>query len=138
MYNNLNGGYGSYMPNYQNGYMNSNQTTFVPNKILGVNYASEEEMRSYMLNPNTQIIALDKEQPFIYIKTADNLGRSTFTKCKYSEVKDEAENANAYLTKDDLKNMATRQELQELQNKIEAMLQKVNGGVKRERNNADV
>lgn len=141
MYNNFSGGYGNYVaPNYQGAYMNSNQTAFVPNKILGVNYASEEEMRGYMLNPNSQILALDKEQPFFYIKTADNLGRSTFTKCKYEEVKEDGAISVAYLTKEDIKDMATRDELQDLQKKLEAILQRINGGVKREqqRNNSDV
>lgn len=106
----------------------------VQQKIMGFNYASEDEIKGHFLSPNTQILALDKEQPFLYIKTADNLGRSTFTKYKYEEIKDVdiIVQKTEYLTKEDVKDLASKGELKALQDKLEAVLAKINGGVKNE------
>lgn len=84
-------------------------------------YASEEEIRAYILQPNNQIMAIDREKPFFYIKSADNLGRSTMSKYKFEEVRENAEipPKNDYLTKEDLKGFALKSDVEELKKLIE-------------------
>lgn len=93
MYNNYFGNLGaqyptnSYNPNFQQ-------------KVQNVNYASEEEINAYILQPNAQIMAIDREKQVFYIKTADALGRSTVSKYKFEEIQNNVEKVE-YLTKKD-------------------------------------
>lgn len=73
-------------------------------KINNILYASEDEIKGYILQPNGQIWAIDREKPVFYIKTADNLGRSIVKKYGFTEIDDnEPKMPNPeYLTKQDL------------------------------------
>lgn len=92
-----------------------------PQKLSAISYASEEEVRGYFLSPNSQVFALDKEKPFFYIKTADNLGRSTLTKYKFEEL---AENAPVeapqpeYITKGDIEALTKELDMLKLRYKM--------------------
>ena len=91
-------------------------------KQIGLQYGTEDEIRAYILQPNTQIMALDREKPIFYIKSADNLGRSVLTKYKYEEIVDKPiePNVNAdYLTKDDVKEFVSKADLLELKTLLE-------------------
>lgn len=132
-------GYGGYNPQTYLGAYQQPQMQ-VQQKSIGLNYATEEEIKGYFLSPNAQIFALDKEKPFFYIKTADNLGRSTFTKYKYEQVQDnEVEQKPDYLTKQDLEGLASKEELQALReqyNQLEArFLRPKTGGSQNEQSN---
>ena len=88
-----------------------------------VQYAAEDEIKAYVLMPNTQMLALDKEKPIFYIKTADGAGRSTLVVYEYKKVGD-APVARAdtveYATKSDLAEYATKQDIAELRSIIES------------------
>lgn len=94
-------------------------------KYSAVTYASEEEIKGYILQPNTQAWAIDRERPFFYIKTADNLGRSTLTKYKFEEFT-EAEQATLkteYLTKGDIAGLAN--DLETLKTRFKTLEEKI-------------
>lgn len=92
----------------------------------GIQYASELEIQGYLLSPNMQIMALDREKPILYIKSADNLGRSVLTKYKFEQIVDtpavpEDKKAD-YLTKADLQEFVSKADLQEFKTSIEEKL----------------
>ena len=124
-----NQGYG--YNSYQQPMYNLFQQPQVQQKIMGFNYASEDEIKGYFLSPNTQ---------FFYIKTADSLGRSTFTKYKFEQVIDDAEERKPdYLTKQDLEGLASKEELQALREQYKQLearfLRPKTGGIEHEQPN---
>lgn len=93
----------------------------------GIQYASELEIQGYLLSPNMQIMALDREKPILYIKSADNLGRSVLTKYKFEQIADTpvqpVEQPKVdYLTKADLQEFVSKADLQEFKTAIEEKL----------------
>ena len=104
-YNGLNSGsYGQNMypqTNYQ-------QTSYVPNnanyglKNYGLQFATRAEMDGLILPPGAQVMALRKEGDLFYIKSADNLGRSTLKEYTYKETEQQAieQPKQEYVTKD--------------------------------------
>lgn len=92
----------------------------------GIQYASELEIQGYLLSPGMQIMSLDREKPILYIKSADNLGRSVLSKFKLEQIVDNpavAENEKAdYLTKADLQEFVSKADLQEFKASIEEKL----------------
>ena len=127
MYNNGFGG-NQFAPNnygMQN-FTPRQQFSYPQEKMSGLSYASEDEVRGYFLNPNTQIFAIDKEKPVFYIKTADNLGRSTVTKYRFEQIFDDTlpqQPKENYLTKDDLKDIVRRNEFEELAKTLQEQYQ---------------
>lgn len=88
---------------YLQGY--AQQPFYSVQRLNNVSYASEEEVRGYFLSPNSQVFALDKEKPIFYIKTADNLGRSTLIKYRFEEFVEEEKPKPEYLTKVDIEGL---------------------------------
>lgn len=97
----------------------------INSKYSAVTYASEDEIRGYILQPNTQVWAIDREKPFFYIKTADNLGRSTLTKYKFEEFVEaiEVTPKNEYLTKNDMAGFTN--ELEALKTRFKTLEEKI-------------
>lgn len=119
MYNNILGG-NQFVPNNYgiNNLGLRQQYSYPQEKLSGLSYASEDEVRAYILQPNTQIFAIDREKPLFYIKTADNLGRSTLTKYKFEQIFDngnvDTPTKEDYVKKDELKDIVRRNELDDL------------------------
>lgn len=81
----------------------------------GITYATEEEVKAYILPPNAQMLALDREKSVFYVKSSDNLGRSMTETFKYEKVTNEPEHTKLpdnYVTKEDLSNLITRDEFE--------------------------
>lgn len=104
----------------------------------GIQYATKAEMEALMLPPSTQVWAMGKEGDVFYVKTSDELGRSTMSVFDY---KKHSENVSRetieYITKEDLKEFATKQELQNVvaqYNSIEKMLKGKDHGKDKENN----
>ena len=112
---------------YPQGYTQPYTTPYyqATQKTSAVTYASEDEIRAYILQPNTQVWAIDRERPFFYIKTADNLGRSTLTKYKFEEFVETAEATpkTEYLTKGDIAGLAT--DLETLKTRFKTLEEKI-------------
>lgn len=51
----------------------------------GIQYASKTEMEALILPPSTQVMAMGKEGDVFYVKTADELGRSTMSVFSYKK-----------------------------------------------------
>lgn len=79
----------------------------------GIQYASKSEMEGLILPPNTQVWAMGKEGDVFYVKTADELGRSTMSVFDYKKHEENVSRETVqYITRDDLKIFATKEELQ--------------------------
>ncbi len=121
----LNNYYGN--SQYPQGYTQPYTTPYLASqpKYSAVTYASEEEIKGYILQPNTQAWAIDREKPFFYIKTADNLGRSTLTKYKFEELIEtpQATPKPDYLTKGDIAGLS--KELETLKAQFKALEEKI-------------
>lgn len=143
-YNGMYGGQGLYtnnqiQPQLNNLYQNYN--TQAPAGNFGgktIIYATEDEIKAYILQPNSQIYAFDKEKPILRVKSADGIGRTTLD--TYNLVKvDENINksvSNDYLTKEEAKSFVTKEEFNKLvqqQNDIEKLLRV---GLKNEETNS--
>lgn len=86
-----------------------------------IQFFTEEEIKAYVLMPNTQMMAMDKEKPCFYIKTADAAGRSTLNIFEYKSVTESNAPADAteFAKKSDLAEYATKQDIAELRSLIE-------------------
>lgn len=91
-----------------------------------IQFFTEEEIKAYVLMPNAQIWAMDKEKPVFYVKTADNVGRSTLNVFEYKSVSETAPQTESadYAKKSDLAEYATKQDIAELRSLIEKNSQK--------------
>lgn len=105
----------------------------------GIQYATKTEMEALILPPNTQVMAMGKDGNVFYVKTADELGRSTMSIFDYvKQDENVSRETKEYLTKEDLKDFATKKELESvlMQCKDIEKLLKVGGGSgKKETNN---
>lgn len=102
---------------------NAQQQAQVQTPRSSIPFATEDEIRAYVLMPNTQILALDKEKPIMYIKTADAVGRSMVEVYEYKKIvpSDTAKSADtsAYITREELGAYATKQDISDLRAMIE-------------------
>ena len=99
------------------------------NDILKV-LISEEEIKAYILPPNSQIMALDREKPYLYIKSVDGMGRSITEIFEYKKL----DNNVSHETKEEY---ITRKEFDEFRQQckdIETLL-KVGTNGKEEKDN---
>ncbi|MCM1437801.1 MAG: hypothetical protein NC131_01125 [Roseburia sp.] len=106
--------------------------------IQGVMFASEDEAKSYILNPNSRVLLINREKGEAYLKSADGLGQTyiepyTFTKKTAEQVQAEKAtkiDTSAFVTKDAAKNFVTTDDLDKLSNKlikrIERLTDKIN------------
>ena len=101
------------MSYFNNNYYNPNNYNTTPTNYTslnntaryGITYATEEEVKAYILPPNAQMLALDREKSVFYVKSSDNLGRSMTETFKYEKVTNEPEKVKLpenYVTKEDL------------------------------------
>lgn len=51
----------------------------------GIQYATKTEMEALILPPSTQVMAMGKDGDVFYVKTADELGRSTMSVFSYKK-----------------------------------------------------
>jgi hypothetical protein len=84
-------------------------------KPMGIPYASKEEIEGYILPPNSQMFAIDRDKPLFYIKSADSLARSTMEIFEFKRYEPAKEVPSVVVenvvTKEDLKDMVTKQDL---------------------------
>lgn len=125
---NNNGNYGGFN---QNGYggINYQPPTQQTNYGLksGLQYASKAEMEALFIAPNTQVMAFGKEGDVFYIKTCDELGRSSMSVFDYKRHEDVQENVvkEEYLTKKEAENFVKTQDLDALVEKLKEIENKI-------------
>ena len=79
-------------------------------------YASEDEIRAYILPQNSQVLAMDRDKPLFYIKSTDEFGRSTMNVYKFEKITPQTQaqpqlpDMSAYATQEDFKPIIERLE----------------------------
>jgi hypothetical protein len=120
---------------------NYQQPSYQPiNPNLGAKtlpYATREEVQAQILPPNSQMIAIDSEKPYFYIKSVDSLGRPTLDVFKFEKVDESKEKLTEvnYLTKDDVKDFVSKEEFEAFMKKCDDLTRLLNnkkGGDKNE------
>ena len=100
----------NYLNNYGYGNNTSYPQSYQPQQPVqqnyglrsGLQYATKAEMEALFIAPSTQVMALGKEGDVFYIKSCDELGRSTMATFDYKKHEDQAQPKVEYLTKTDL------------------------------------
>ena len=130
-YNQNTYGFSGYNQNQTQNYLNNSYQGFTSGfQAKTPLYASEEEVKGFILPPNSQMIALDREKPYLYIKNADALGRSVTEIFEYKKLEDN-------VSRETKEEFITRKEFEEFRQQckdIETLL-KVGSNGKEETNN---
>lgn len=122
---------GNYSGFNQNGYggINYQPPTQQANYGLksGLQYASKAEMEALYIAPNTQVMAFSKDGDMFFIKTCDELGRSTMSVFDYKRHEEVKENIvkEEYLTKKDAEDFVKIQDLNILEEKLKEIENKI-------------
>lgn len=101
-------------------------------------FATEEEMKAYILPPNNQIFGLDRPNAVLRIKTADNMGNVNIEAYKLSLI-DESKpkttdvKESEYLTKKDIENLVTKDEFNSFMGQVKDIEKLLKVGGKNER-----
>lgn len=133
-YNNYNNyPYGAYYPNYGYGYNQpnnqnapqNNQGNQQPqmNQYAFVN--GIEGAKSFQLGPNQTVLLMDSDSPVCYMKSSNGVGQSTLRYFKLTEVK-ESDLRGPSMQPDKSADYVTKNEFNELSNRFEELLEKVN------------
>lgn len=121
-----------YMPQpYQNQYQNqySQQQNQSTPTLQGVQFATFDEVKSYIVPPNTRLMFMDTNEARFYIKTADHMGISTLEAFKFERLetnKPVAATTNNivlddYVKRDEMKQFATYDQLENIRKEIESL-----------------
>lgn len=119
---------------YQNYGMQPPYMGMTPQPTLRANtlqYASEEEIRAYILPQNSQILAMDREKPLFYIKSTDELGRSVMNVYKFEKITPQTQ-AQPQTSAPDLSAYATREDFKPILERLEKLERAVKNGRKKE------
>lgn len=130
--------YPSYYPNYptyQQQYQQPIQMPIqqqVPNQILAW-VQSEEDANNYPLNSGQSIFLMNQKQPYLYMKSIDQLGKVTFIKKRLVDEteRDETE-LKDYIRKEELENLISDRIREEIEKKISEISFKPTNTKKRE------
>lgn len=116
--------YQSY-PNYQQQYQQPIQPIQQPiqqpqNQILAW-VQSEEEGVNFPLNAGQSIFLMNQKEPYLYMKSVDQLGKSTFIKKRLVDESDNQENRidlKDYIKREELEDLITDRIQQEVEKKV--------------------
>lgn len=114
-------GYGGYNGYQQNLMQYQNQNSPHPNEraFQDVRFTTEQEAKGFLLNPNTNVLLIDRENRIAHIKSADGFGQSSEVLYKFEQINDN-ENAKLqapidtsdFIKKDELKDLVTKKDLE--------------------------
>ena len=154
IYNSLGYGYGNNMgvPNYNAQYMQNNGISpqmppqapisqgmtpkpYSPiSQLQGIIFATEEEVKGYLMPLSSRIMFMDKDKQVFYIKSSDSLGISnieyySFNKFNPDELKKATDTTNAtpninledYVKRDEIKALPTVEQYNDLLEQYKAM-----------------
>lgn len=112
-------------PNYQQQYQQPIQPIQQPvqqpqNQILAW-VQSEEEGVNFPLNAGQSIFLMNQKEPYLYMKSVDQLGKSTFIKKRLVDESDNQENRidlKDYIKREELEDLITDRIQQEVEKKV--------------------
>lgn len=125
---------GSYIPPVQPRPMPASQQMqqYIP-PFQDVRFVNEKEADGYIVLPNQKVLLIDVANKKMWIKWADSLGQSNTETYKFEPLEEQKQaleekpafDTSIFAQKDDIKNMATRQDLDVLKQTIEKLEKQV-------------
>lgn len=133
-YNNYSYGYG--YPQYNNNMMNYQQYNQMQENndinFYAVKYGTQKEAEPYIVPPTRSALFFNKPSGEIYIKSTDNMGNSSFVTYKQvflsdnpSETQKAVLDPKEFVRTDDLKDFATKEDVESLLLKLKELEEKV-------------
>jgi hypothetical protein len=143
MYNNpYNRSYQQYYPQYP-------QPTYQPmpqpieQKFQDIKFLNAEQIKAYIVLPNTKEMLIDKENSMAYIVSADNMGNSTIKKYSFVDLNEpkveqkqpeidlkeyvKVSDLDKFVQKTDLQTLLPIDSIKSLENKLQALESRLNG-----------
>ena len=114
-------------PNYQQQYQQPIQPVMQqpivqqPTQQILAWVQSEEEGMNFPLNAGQSIFLMNQKEPYLYMKSVDQLGKSTFIKKRLVDESDNQEpkiDLSEYIRKEELENLITNKIQKEVEKKI--------------------
>lgn len=114
-------------PNYQQQYQQPIQPVMQqpviqqPSQQILAWVQSEEEGINFPLNAGQSIFLMNQKEPYLYMKSVDQLGKSTFIKKRLVDESDNQESKidlSEYIRKEELENLITNKIQKEVEKKI--------------------
>lgn len=98
----------------------SQPTQNIQNQILAW-VASEEEGTNFPLNPGQSIFLMNQKEPYLYMKSVDQLGKTTFIKKRLideSDTPDSKVDLREYIRREELDNLITDKIQKEVEKRV--------------------
>jgi len=134
MYNTYTGYQSPYIPNYQQApQLFSNRQTQQPIPFQDVRFVTEQEANAYIVMANQRVLLIDLQQNKAWVKSADSWGQSIIEPYTFSKLNGlsgdakmgEEEPKVEYLKKEDLPNLATKDDIKNVNNEILAIKKQI-------------
>lgn len=118
-------------PNYQQQYQQPIQPmqpvaqppVSIPKQVLDW-VVSEDEGLNYPLNPGQSIFLMNQKEPYLYMKSIDQLGKPTFIKKRLVDETDNQESKvdlSGYIRREEIENIISNKIQKEIEKKISEM-----------------
>lgn len=142
MYNNpYNRSYQQYYPQYPQYQQPAYQPMQAPmeQKFQDIKFLNAEQIKAYIVLPNTKEMLIDKENSMAYIVSADNMGNSTIKKYSFVDLNEEEKQTkldmsdyvktsdlDKFVQKADLQTLLPIDSIKSLENKLQVLESQLN------------
>lgn len=144
MYNNpYNRSYQQYYPQYPQYQQPTYQPIMQEQKFQDIKFLNAEQIKAYIVLPNTKEMLIDKENNMAYIVSADNMGNSTIKKYSFVDLNEQKQekaqpeldmseyvklsDMDKFVQKTDLQTLFPIDSIKSLENKLQALESRLNG-----------
>lgn len=144
MYNNpYNRSYQQYYPQYPQYQQPTYQPIMQEQKFQDIKFLNAEQIKAYIVLPNTKEMLIDKENNMAYIVSADNMGNSTIKKYSFVDLNEQKQektqpeldmseyvklsDMDKFVQKTDLQTLLPIDSIKSLENKLQALESRLNG-----------
>lgn len=141
MYSNpYNRNYPQYYPQYPQYQQPSYQPMPIEQKFQDIKFLNAEQIKAYIVLPNTKEMLIDKENSMAYIVSADNMGNSTIKKYSFMDLNEpdqqlkmdmseyvRTSDLDKFVQKTDLQTLLPIDSIKSLENKLQALESRLNG-----------
>lgn len=144
MYNNpYNRNYPQYYPQYQQYQQPTYPQQPIEQKFQDIKFLNAEQIKAYIVLPNTKEMLIDRENSMAYIVSADNMGNSTIKKYSFVDLNEpkveekqpeidltqyvKLSDLDKFVQKGDLQTLLPMDSIKSLENKLQALESRLNG-----------
>ena len=123
---------GQYYPNYTPSYNYQQMPVQQESPFTDVRYGTIDEAKAYIVTPMKSVMFINRDKGEFYVKTADNMGKSTVEEYKYTKLENNPTESKsfdfeAYLKREEAKNVfATREDITNINLKLEEIKKQLN------------